>query len=135
MSLRLSEESMPKFVYMHGVHVPYDGSGVTKAEYVIKNFSTAMDVAAYTPVLGLVVGAFQFVYGIFEYLGGIAASLVGSSRLGEELRSEGLRNMVRGGLQAMPILGYVILVIHDSKDDSAPYNTKIEKYISELENF
>jgi len=107
---------------------------MTKGQYIRANFSTAMDLAVYTPVWGLVNGAFQFVYGIFETLAGVATMLT-NSKLGSERCSEGLRNMLRGGLQAVPFIGRQILNSYDFSDDMgnrSDYGAKILQFGREV---
>lgn len=120
---------------VYGLYTPKDQEGyhseewrapntnyelVTKNEFCRANFSTRLDEKAYMPVLGIGVAAFQLIYGIFELLGGILT-------LNSERTLEGLRNIVRGGVQTVPILGFWIMDIYDY---CTGYDNKIKWFLS-----
>jgi len=108
-----------------GLYVPEGGyERITKEEYERANFSTHLDICAFARVIGLAFAALQVVYGIFELLGGLFAG-------NYETCLDGLRDIVRGGVQMVPIIGCLCLFIFDEytgyrKDKRDVFETTLE---------
>lgn len=92
---------------------------VTKNEFMNANDSIDRDVWSHMPLVGLGFAARQVIYGIFEMLAGIAT--ISSKRC-----FEGMRNIVRGGVEIVPIAGFWIMTIYDY---STGYRATLLAYI------
>jgi len=79
-----------------------------KEEFTAANFSTDLDLKAYIPGVGLAVAVAQVAYGTF----GLLRSVLLLNRDG---CLEGLRNIVRGGIQAIPIIGFWSMAGYDHR--------------------
>ena len=83
------------------------------------NISTDLDRKAYVPIVGLGYAVAQFAYGWFELYKGCIS-------LDKERLYDGMRDIFRGGIQSMPVVGFWAMGLYDIQ--SGYLQSKISRY-------